>query len=233
MEATLIQLAITNGPYVIILGIIFFWSKSLIQFTFSRDIEEKKSELSKKEEDYKATLARENQNFTHQLNQNLEAHKNKLDLMKQESQIQFSHLHLERAGVIRDLYAHLVELHSAMVDFTRTMHWVKEDVDKEESARVDRFNQAFSTFKNFYLPKKLYLDKGIAAQLDEILEKYWSEAYDFDLAKRMLKMGRDTKESYTIQMDKLNAISERVVKDFPLIISQIEDEFRKILGAKV
>ncbi|WP_421938268.1 hypothetical protein [Pedobacter sp.] len=233
MEATLIQLAITNGPYVIILGIIFFWSKSLIQFTFSRDIEEKKSELSKKEEDYKATLARENQNFTHQLNQNLEAHKNKLDLMKQESQIQFSHLHLERAGVIRDLYAHLVELHGAMVDFTRTMHWVKEDVDKEESARVDRFNQAFSTFKNFYLPKKLYLDKGIAAQLDEILEKYWSEAYDFDLAKRMLKMGRDTKESYTIQMDKLNAISERVVKDFPLIISQIEDEFRKILGAKV
>ncbi len=232
MEAKLIELAITNGPFVLILGIIFFWSKSLIQFTFSKDIELKKSDLNKQLEDHKATLSQESYKFTHFLSQDLEAHKSKLDLIKLESNIQFSHLHLERAGVIRDLYANLVELHGAMVDFTRTMHMVRGDAEKEEAARLDRFNSAFSTFRNFYLPKKLYLEKSIAAKLDSILERYWSEAYDFDLSKRLIRMGSGTKESYTIQSEKLNAISERVIKDFPLIISEIEDEFRKILGVK-
>ncbi|AMP98678.1 hypothetical protein AY601_1765 [Pedobacter cryoconitis] len=225
MEEKLIELAITNGAFVIIVGVVLFLIKSLIKYVIDRD-------LSKEIEVVKKDLVQENIAYTHLLAQDLEAHKAKLDSIKQESQVQFSHLHLERAGVIRDLYAHLVELHSAMVDYTRTFHMIYSDAEKEEVARVERFNKAFDEFKNFYLPKKLYFSKESTSQLDEILEKYWSEAYDFDSNRRFLKLDRASGEGYKIHLDKINAISERVIKEFPSIISKIKDDFRKILGVK-
>ncbi|WP_131537884.1 hypothetical protein [Pedobacter nototheniae] len=225
MEDKIIELAITNGAFVLIVGVALFLIKSLIKYILDRD-------LGKEIEVIKKDLAQENIAFTHALAQDLEAHKAKLDSIKQEAQVQFSHLHLERAGVIRDLYAQLVELHSAMVDYTRTFHMIYSDAEKEEAARIDRFNKAFNDFKNFYLPKKLYFSKESTAQLDEILEKYWSEAYDFDSNQCFLKMERGSSEGYKINLDRLNAISERVVKEFPSIISKIEDDFRKTLGVK-
>jgi len=225
MEPKLIELAISKGAFVLIVGIALFMIRSLIKYIIDLD-------LGKKLEEIKKEAAKENITHTQELNKGLEEYKSQLDLLKQQSNVQFNHLHLERAGVIRDLYAHLVELHSAMVDFTRTIHWVQGDADKEEVDRLDRFNTALNTFKNFYLPRKLYLEKRITAQLDDILQKYWTEAYDFDLNKRLLRMRSGTKESNTIHNEKLNAISERVIKDFPPIVSQIEDEFRKILGVK-
>lgn len=232
MEAKLIELAITNGAYVLIVGIALFLIKSMIKFYLDQDTEKYKSELNKQLEQTKTELTRENFALTHDLDQKMETYKSNLEVLKQEYQIQFSHLHLERANVIKDLYEKLVELHSATVIFTRTMHGVVNDAEKEAEDRINRVSQAFHDFKNFYIPKKLYFSKTVVAQLDEIMVEYWSKADDFARTQQLFKSRSLSKEAYEHSLKELNTISDVVAKEFPAMIEQIEDEFRNILGVK-
>lgn len=232
MEAKLIELAIANGAFVLIVGIALFLFKSLVKYYVGLDTERYKAELNGELEEAKTKLAQQNLSFSHKLNQEMEEHKHQFELIKQKSQTEFSHLHVERAGVIKDLYLKLIELHAATHIFTRTIHGVIEDAEKEEKERIERVTTAFHDFKNFYLPNKLYFDKKTVAQLDIILSQFWTSADEFARTQNLFKEGRVNKVNYKEHIEKMNKISDKVDKEFPTMIEKMEDEFRTMLGVK-
>jgi hypothetical protein len=232
MESKLIELAIANGAFVLIVGIALFLIKSLVKYYIGLDTEKYKAELNGELEEAKTRLAQENLSFSHKLNQEMEAHKHQFELIKQKSQTEFSHLHAERANVIKELYLKLIELHAATHIFTRTIHGVFEDAEKEENERIERATTAFHDFKNFYLPNKLYFDKKTVAQLDVILSEFWTSADEFARTQNLFKQGLVNQVNYKAHIGQMNKISEKVAKEFPAMIEKIEDEFRAILGVR-
>lgn len=228
----IIELALTSGPAVLLVAAGLVWGKNIIEYFFSEMVAIRKLELDQDLEIHKNELAKEKASFDGELNKALELHKNELEIVKQEYQVQFSHLHQERASVIKQLYAKLLELHSAMVFFTRTMHAVINDAEQEEKERIDRLNTAYADFKNYYLPNKIFFSKAVAAQLDKLCEEYWSKGDDFARTQQFFKSKSIPAESYKYFTEKMNEISDYVIKTLPPLIEELESEFRNILGVK-
>ena len=107
---------------------------------------------------------------------------------------------------------------------------VIEDADKEEKERLDRLNRAFVDFRNYYAVNKIYFGKNTTTQIDKILEGYWTQGDDFARMQQLFQLKSIPKESYKNYLDKMHEISDRVRKEFPSLIEQLETDFRSILG---
>ena len=217
----LYNLILTNGPGVLIIFAILLFGKKLIEYFFTETIELKKTELNQELENHKNKLEQQNKDFQHDL-----------DIKLNEFNIQFSKLHQDRADVIKELYYKIIELQSAMTVFTRKIHPIIEDAEKEQQERVDRVNKALQDFVNYYMPNKIYFDKNLAKKLDDLSNEYRIKGWDFAQMSRHLSGYRMTKDTYDEYQKKLDAISEEIIKEFPKIIEDLEDEFRTILGVK-
>ena len=132
----LYNLILTNGPGVLIIFAILLFGKKLIEYFFTETIELKKTELNQELENHKNKLEQQNKDFQHDL-----------DIKLNEFNIQFSKLHQDRADVIKELYYKIIELQSAMTVFTRKIHPIIEDAEKEQQERVDRVNKALQDFE--------------------------------------------------------------------------------------
>lgn len=207
-----------SGPSTILVLVGLVWGKNLIKYFFDETIEIKKVELNHELEKYKAEIEQESKNFQHVL-----------DTKLNEFNIRFSELHQERARIIKELYYKLIELHSAMYDFTRRAHIVYEDAEKEAEARITRLNKAWHDFNNHFLPNRIYFDKILAEKLNNLATLYRNKSLDFTYSKEDLKLN-GSKEFYKESIEKIRAISTEVENDFSQLIDDIGDEFRKILG---
>ncbi len=188
---------------------------------FDETIEIKKDELKQNLENHKKNIEQENRNFQHTL-----------DTKLNEFNIQFSKLHVDRAEVVKNIYAKLVELQSAMYVFTRRIHGVIKDSEKESKERVERLNKALFDFINYYAPNRLYFSEDLAVKLDKIKSEYWDKGYDFSTMSDELKKSSDFPDYRKQLMNDTKVISEKVAYEFPLMIKEIETEFRKILGVE-
>ncbi|WP_203257660.1 hypothetical protein [Hyunsoonleella ulvae] len=211
----------TNGPGVLIILAVLLFGKKLIEYFFSETIELKKTELNQELESHKNKLAQQNKDFQHSL-----------DLKLNEFNIQFSKLHQDRAEVVKDLYYKIIELQSAMTIFTRRIHPIVEDAEKEKQERIERVNKGLSNFVNFYMPNRIYFDKELAEKLDKLSNEYRSKGWDYAYMSRYLSESGMTKELYEEYSNKTKEISELVKDEFPKVISELEDEFRMLLGVK-
>lgn len=148
---TVLELALANGPTVLLVAALLFFGKSIVRYFFSELIEIKKQELQQNLEVYKSNLTEAKQLYQLSLDEKLEEHKNKLDILRNEYNVKFSHLHIERAEIVKNVYRNLVELQSAMFTFTRSMHPIINDMIKEEEQRVQNVENALNTFNRYYL----------------------------------------------------------------------------------
>jgi len=71
-------IGITTGPQIILVIILGFWGKKLIEFFFAETVEIKKKELEQNLENHKQSLEQENRNLQLELDKNLEAYKNRM-----------------------------------------------------------------------------------------------------------------------------------------------------------
>jgi len=219
--AELYNLIETNGPGVLIILAVLLFGKKLIEYMFSETIELKKLELNQDLELHKNKLNQESKNF-----QNL------LDIKLNQFNIQFSKLHQDRAEVIKGLYHRLIELQSAMVDFTARGHIVVQNAQKEKSERTERVNKAFKDFINFYLPNKIYFEKELADILDKVSSEYWNKGADFAAMSEELEESDLPSDLYIDNRKKIKEISEIVKNEYPKVIAELENEFREMLGVK-
>ncbi|ACD91286.1 hypothetical protein Clim_2263 [Chlorobium limicola DSM 245] len=181
-----------------------------------------KNDFSKQIEEYKSKLSEE-------LTLKIEPIKSELAKGNITHQIQFGYLHQERAKVILELYKKLIELHSAMIDWTNFMHPVIEDGEKESQERTKRANIALHDFKNFYLLNKLFFSKMFCKYIDEVFKEYWDKGWDFGYRQEVIKSGRLTGEYFNDYAKDMSKISAELKASLPLKIEEIEEIFRKIL----
>lgn len=192
-------------------------------------------------------LTRLTENVKKDFNQQIEAYKSKLneeltlkiEPLKTElakgnitHQIRFGFLHQERAKVILELYKKLIELHSAMVDWTNFMHPIIEDGEKESQERTKRANVALHDFKNFYLMNKLFFSKTFCKYIEDVFKEYWDKGWDFGYRQEALKSGRLTGEYYQDYAKDMSKISAELKGSLPSKIEEIEERFRKILNVE-
>lgn len=184
-----------------------------------------KKDFQREMEGYKSKLSEE-------LSLKIEPIKSELGKANITHQVQFSFLHQERAKTIIDLYKKLVELHSAMVDWTNFMHPIIEDAGKEEQERAKRANVALHDFKNFYLLNKLFFSTSLCYYIEEVFKEYWDKGWDFGFRQDSLKNGRlsgDYLKEYHKDMSK---ISEELKNNLPKKITELEVLFKKILNVE-
>ena len=188
--------------------------KESVKSQFDEKIEEYKSklneELSLKIEPIKAELAKNN--ITHQ--------------------IQFGFLHQERSKVILELYRKLIELHSAMIDWTNFLHPVIKDAQNEEEERSRRANLALHDFKDFYLLNRLFFSKKFCLYIDEVFKEYWDRGWDFGYRQERLKSGQLDKEFQLEYVQDMSRISKELKENLPTHIAEIERIFREILNVE-
>lgn len=187
--------------------------------------EDVKKEFNEKLEDYKIKL---NEELT------LKIEPLKSDLAKNNIlyQIQYSHLHQERAKVTLNIYQKLQELHSSMVDWTTSLQPIIEDAEKESEERRNRVNNAISDFRDYYILNKLFFSKGFCNYIDEIFKEYWDKGWEFGWNEDRLK-SRDLPAGYIEEYSKeMMKISKEIRAKLPEKIIEIEDQCRKILGVE-
>lgn len=207
----LIESLISSGIPAIVIIVGLYFGKNLIEHFFNETIELKKKELEQ-----------ENKNFQYQL-----------DAKLQEFNIKFSSLHSERADVIKNLYFKLIDLQSAMFNYTRRHHVVYENSDLEEKERMERLNKTLKEFIDYYLPNKIFFSESLSKKIDLLLENYWNTSWDFNFYKGIMNDKQTyTKEEINLNFNKYKELSKKVEKDFPPLINELENDFREILGVK-
>jgi hypothetical protein len=213
-----------------VIAAVALFSKNIISYFLSATVEIKKAELAQDLENYKQVIQQENSEFQHGLNERLQEHRGKLELVNHEFNIRFSRLHQERADVIKEIYKLLIKLQSAMFTFTRTMHPVFEDGDKEAKQRLDNVNDSIADFTNYYTLNKIFLPKSLCSKIDNVVKEYYDKGWDFAWAQRSFKERAVSIESYRAQVAKANQISDSIKDEMPPLIEELETEFRQILG---
>jgi uncharacterized membrane-anchored protein YhcB (DUF1043 family) len=209
MEDKLIESLISSGvPAIVIIAGLYF-GKNLIEHFFNETIELKKKELEQ-----------ENKNFQHQL-----------DAKLQEFNIKFSNLHSERAEVIKNLYMKLIELQSSMFTYTRRAHIIIDDGKKEKQERTDRVNLALKEFSNYYFPNKIFFNSSITLKIDSLINDYYKIGWDFTDVLYYIENKFDLeREDIKSNFEKMKELSIKVEKDFPILIDELAEEFKEILG---
>lgn len=181
-----------------------------------------KKEFNEKIEDYKSRLSEE-------LTLKIEPLKSELAKNNITHQIQFGFLHQERAKVIIELYKKLIELHSAMVDWTAFLHPIIEDGEREDQERAKRANIALNDFRNFYVLNKLFFTKSFCSHIDDVFKEYWEKGWDFGFKQERLRSGQLDREFWGEYSKDMSKISKELSENLPLRISEIETKFRQIL----
>jgi len=217
----LIKLMGYSGPAVLVVFAGLVWGQKLIHYFFDEAIELKKMELNQDLEKYKGEIDKQSKDFQHSL-----------DTKLNEFNIRFSQLHQDRATIFKQLYHNLVELQSAMIDFTRRMHPVIADAEKEANDRLERVNKALDNYNNFYIVNGIYFSKEILSKLKNISKQYWDKGWDFAYISRELKSAQLSQDIYENFLGQSREISKTVDKEFTILIEELEDEFRKILGVE-
>lgn len=215
----LLKLVLYSGPSVLVILAGLVWGRKLIEYFFDEAMEVRKLQLNQNLESFKGQIEQKNKDFQHQL-----------DTTLNEFNIRFSKLHQERAEVIKELYKKIVELHSAMVVFTRRAHFVIEDANKEEEERLIRVNKALNEFHNFFIPNRIFFNRELASKLENLSKEYWNKGWDFASMNTEFKAGGLTREMVKNYLDKSRKITETIENDFVKLIEDVETEFRKMLG---
>jgi len=184
-----------------------------------------KKEFNEKIETYKSKLSEE-------LTLKIEPIKYELAKNNITHQIQFGFLHQERAKVILELYKKLIELHSAMVDWTNFMHPIIVDAEKEGQERTKRANTATHEFKNFYLSNKLFFSKIFCNSIDELFKEYWEKGWDYGYKQERIKSGQLSPTDFKEYYADVSKISKELKDQLPKKIEEIETKFRKMLSVE-
>jgi hypothetical protein len=231
----IIQMVIQVIIFLIASYFIFYksWLKSLGRETaklstaeeLTRLVENVKKDFNEKIEIYKSKLSEE-------LALKIEPLKSELAKNNITHQIQFSFLHQERGKVILELYKKLIELHSAMSQWTNVAQVIYNDAEREEEERALRANTAIHDFKNFYLLNKIFFNRTFCSDIDAIFKDYWDKGWEFGLNKKRIKSGNLTMRNGKDELDIWTEISKEINDKFPSKIEEIEIQFRKILNVE-
>lgn len=128
-------------------------------------------------------------------------------------------MHEKRAEVIAEAYSRLKNLYSSLADYVKVF---EPAGGPSREQRREAASEAHRDYRNYYGTNVIFFPKAVAEKL---------EAIDFEVVKALneffylVDMDRNNNN-----VDKWNEIFERVNTDIKSALSDLEEEFRRLLG---
>ena len=143
-----------------------------------------------------------------------------------------TYLHEKRLEVIAELYTKLINLISSLQVMTLRGHIVVDNGEAEEQQRMEAAQKAYAEYNNYFFYHKLYFTKAVADLLENIRGQYQSIAWDYFEPRRMQNIagGRLPAGELERAIEQSRQATNKVIKDIPDILRQVEHEFRLLLG---
>lgn len=170
-------------------------------------------------------MARDIKRFEHKREVDLEQFKKDLDASQFERQARFTSLHEKRAEVIAKLYEQLAEASQAIREMTSPMQFTTKDTvedDKRKAAQRSKAVDAYNSTRAYFETHRLYLGTAVAAKVDALLNLAHGALLEFELSQGRFGGVIDHKQWL--------AAWEKVSKEMPSVLSEVEQQFHKILG---
>ncbi|MCK4729853.1 MAG: hypothetical protein KAT28_00895 [Candidatus Aenigmarchaeota archaeon] len=136
-----------------------------------------------------------------------------------QDRIRFSKLHENRAKIIAELYAKLVELEKQMKDLVSG-----SIINKDEKAEETR--KSCNRFIDFYAKNEIYFNKKISGSLYRInatFREIWNATPTNDLNNAA---SPQQKQQWRVDANK------KLYNEIPKLKEELKKEFHKILGVK-
>lgn len=167
----------------------------------------------------------------HYLERRFAAYEKELELNAKKTQFDLdlyffknSKLHEKHLDIISTLYGYMVVMEREMSRLTALVKIINENPENENKERYMRASRTFNVFLEFYTENRIFFSKPICDSIDALLENLsdcFSEynIYQYFKEEGELNLGVESaKKAHDIMRNK-----------FPNIITQTEEEFRKML----
>lgn len=175
---------------------------------FDRAMEERKSELTKELEGWKAGYQRA------------------LD----ENHIRFSRLHAEQADAIKSLYARLVRMERKLRELVSPFQFVpREKTARDEffAGQRQAFSETFIASRDFFQENRIYLSTGVCEQIDAVLDTAHSVYVDFTTYDGVDDLDKDSRKD---RRELQRSAHKTMTDQFPSLRRNLEGEFRAAMG---
>ncbi|RHW05876.1 hypothetical protein [Bacillus cereus] len=221
-----------------IAAVIAYLSKQGFLHAMKRLEENHKSELRKREEEYKKELNKElkriDAEFKVLTDRQVEEHKSELKKINDKYQIKFSKLHADRAGIIKDLYSKLVTLESNVKKFLGQNGSNDLTIPRlrkpEETAEIfERVRVSTRDLLDCYMQNRIYFPEEVCELFEDMINGIPTIAVEF--LPYMPINGVQEQDISAEEMEKAdNIVVEFIYVEMPKIKRALESEFRKLLG---
>lgn len=221
------QLGFVTASQVLLLIVLGFFGKKLVEFFLSQLFENKKAEINQNLEAFKQTLTAQTQAQKLELDKNLETYKNTLQQISQENQIKFSKLHEERAAIIKELFAKLAVMEKSMNTLMKPFQLVGEPSLEEKSQMAAK---DANDFLEYYRQNEIVFNNETCTIINKLNESFVKAWNDFMKYQRKLKT-----ESFQTEEEINKSLSpyyDVLNKEVPELKEKLKDDFRRTLGVR-
>lgn len=178
--------------------------------------------LKKRFAAYGKELENKSKEFELDLNQRIETHRYELEIIKLKN----TNVYSKQVDIIETLYKKIFTLQSRLLEMTALFKYEKEDFEAEERERIEESGKAYNDFLIYYKTNKIYFKKETTLLLDNLVANSYDTIDDYTFWRRWGMKGSD------IAFEKIKNASDRMREDIPDILTQIEDDFRELIGVK-
>jgi len=176
-----------------------------------------KASLDTELERHRSRLAIESASATERL-------KSELQIAAAEHQIRFSHLHEKVAEVVAETYARLSRLTAAL---QRYVSIIESNDGPTKYERRMAVAKAMTEFRDYFLPRRLYLPKGIAEQIAQLDGTIHAQTHLFMFEVEIAQEpNHDMVKAWA-------RIASEVQSEIQPLLAALEDKFRGLLGVPV
>lgn len=150
----------------------------------------------------------------------IQRYKSELDRANFEYQQRFSTIHQRQAEVIANLYGKIAKSKTLTADPVSIVQFGGQSLREKKNRVADVYNDTSS----YFYENKLFLPREVAEKAEELIGKLKTILIEFDTAQ----MGND--EYKPDQTGLWQKAYERLRDEVPLVLEELEIEFKKLLG---
>ncbi|MDT0605045.1 hypothetical protein [Thalassotalea castellviae] len=163
------------------------------------------------------------------INGRVESYKKNLERIASENSIRFQNLHSERANIIKEFYEKLSSLEEALHS---TLKPFQPSYEIELTEKVKLLSIQFNELREYYLPKRIFFEKKLCTLIESVLDT--ARGVFFDITTHPVSIDDSTYQYDRELMKERHQFWESArdinKNEISKLKSELEDEFRKLLG---
>lgn len=170
--------------------------------------------------EYDEKLATHRAELKAQSDVEIERLKSDLSISAFEHQVKFTNLHEKQAEIIAKTYALLKDFHAKLGDYVAIFEPV--GVKPKDERRVIAA-KSHGEFIDFFSKNQIYLSKPAVVLIDKINDQSKGIFYNFLYG---IEVAPNNPDNSKIWLELFNGVKDEI----PMVLGELEDEFRSILG---